>query len=308
MAKYPMKDIYVFGSPQNDYAGRPATDLAGTQWAGNIEGYNRKGHKLVDYVRAMGDVCAVYGIPFCDMTKGLWWGLSGVLGQYKGNADGTHIAGPLGNDGLHPNAEGQKKIALKMAEFIDGDRSDATEPFPDHIPAPATAQVGQTIVVKEVDGDGKPVSWECVDVASGDSWRKIVDYTTAEQVWTPDIISLDFSTDLDGNPFSLKMIMVKFSGTITGGTSYRIQANQITGGFADFSIPAADTPFCELVFFVSGNGVLNGIGPSGGATIKSISKVKDGADSITLVSLRSPNYNAVHLQPGARIEIWGVDE
>ncbi|MBQ2384112.1 MAG: hypothetical protein II290_08740, partial [Oscillospiraceae bacterium] len=36
----------------------------------------------------------------------------------------------------------------------------------DYIPTPSTAQVGQTIVVKEVDGDGKPVSWECVRVYS----------------------------------------------------------------------------------------------------------------------------------------------
>jgi lysophospholipase L1-like esterase len=184
MAKYPMKDIYVFGSPQNDYAGRPATDLAGTKWAGNTDGYNRKGHKLVDYVRAMGEVCAVYGIPFCDMTKGLWWGLSGVLGQYRGNADGTHIAGPLGNDGLHPNAEGHKQIALKMAEFIDRGGSDATEPFPDHVPTPTTAQVGQTIVVKEVDESGKPVSWECADLAGGGKLELIseTEITTEDEV------------------------------------------------------------------------------------------------------------------------------
>lgn len=35
------------------------------------------------------------------------------------------------------------------------------------IPSPATAQVGQTIVVKSVDANGKPTEWECVDMASG---------------------------------------------------------------------------------------------------------------------------------------------
>ena len=34
------------------------------------------------------------------------------------------------------------------------------------IPSPATAQVGQTIVVKTVDANGKPTDWECVDMAS----------------------------------------------------------------------------------------------------------------------------------------------
>ena len=34
------------------------------------------------------------------------------------------------------------------------------------IPTPATAEVGQTIVVKAVDESGKPTEWECADVAS----------------------------------------------------------------------------------------------------------------------------------------------
>ena len=119
IAKYPTGSIYVFSSPQNDHVHRPATDLTGTEWAGNTEGYNRKGHKLIDYVSAMEQICGMYGIPFCDMTTGLWWGLSGVLGVYQGNEDGTHKAGTYGADSLHPNAEGHKKIALKMAGFIN---------------------------------------------------------------------------------------------------------------------------------------------------------------------------------------------
>ena len=34
----------------------------------------------------------------------------------------------------------------------------------DYIPAPATAQIGQTIVVKAVDENGKPTEWEAADV------------------------------------------------------------------------------------------------------------------------------------------------
>lgn len=40
---------------------------------------------------------------------------------------------------------------------------------PDFIPISSTAQVGQTIVVKSVDENGKPTEWECVDVDSGGS-------------------------------------------------------------------------------------------------------------------------------------------
>lgn len=111
--RYPVKPIYVFSSPQNDYVNRPANDLAGTEWEGNTEGYNRKGLKLQDYTRAMGEVCAAFGIPFCSLTDGLFYGLSGVLGDNNGTS------GVYGSDGLHPNAEGHKRIALKMAGFIN---------------------------------------------------------------------------------------------------------------------------------------------------------------------------------------------
>ena len=42
------------------------------------------------------------------------------------------------------------------------------------IPSPATAQVGQTIVVKTVDANGKPTDWECVDKGAS-SWNELED-------------------------------------------------------------------------------------------------------------------------------------
>ena len=35
------------------------------------------------------------------------------------------------------------------------------------IDTPSVASIGQTIVVKAVDENGKPTDWECVDIASG---------------------------------------------------------------------------------------------------------------------------------------------
>lgn len=119
IAKYPTSDIYFISSPQCDYINRPANKLNDTQWANNTEGYNRKGYKIQDYAYAMSEVCALYGIPFINLTDNCYWGLSGVLGQYRGNEDGSNIAGILGNDSLHPNAEGHKKIALKIAGAIN---------------------------------------------------------------------------------------------------------------------------------------------------------------------------------------------
>lgn len=114
IAKYPTSNIYMFSSPQNDYVSRPADSISGTAWAGNTEGYNRKGRKIQDYANAMKEVCAVYGIPFYSLTDNLFWGLSGVLGDNNGTS------GVYGSDALHPNAEGHKKIALRMAGFMNG--------------------------------------------------------------------------------------------------------------------------------------------------------------------------------------------
>ena len=45
------------------------------------------------------------------------------------------------------------------------------------IPAPKVAEVGQTVVVKEVDESGKPIVWEAVDFPSGGSIPEKVEFT-----------------------------------------------------------------------------------------------------------------------------------
>ena len=49
--------------------------------------------------------------------------------------------------------------------------------LPTTVPVIPTATVGQTIVVKAVDADGKPTEWEAADMGDGDS-RYIVEYET----------------------------------------------------------------------------------------------------------------------------------
>lgn len=51
------------------------------------------------------------------------------------------------------------------------------------IATPLTAQVGQTIVVKAVDSNGKPIEWECVDLPSGGatSWNDLEDKPFGEE-------------------------------------------------------------------------------------------------------------------------------
>lgn len=48
----------------------------------------------------------------------------------------------------------------------------------DYIPVPSTAEVGQTIVVKAVDENGKPTEWEAADALSdSDGWSEIGEIT-----------------------------------------------------------------------------------------------------------------------------------
>lgn len=109
--KYPSAQIFFFSSPQNNYAARPANDLAGTPWEGNTEGYNRKGLLLQDYATAMEEVCAKFDVHFHSLTEAFPWGAD-ELGDHNGQT------GTYGSDALHPNAEGHALIAQEMATFI----------------------------------------------------------------------------------------------------------------------------------------------------------------------------------------------
>ena len=59
------------------------------------------------------------------------------------------------------------------------------------IPAPEVAEVGQTVVVKEIDESGKPVAWEAVDFPSGgEKWVNLADITFNETTTTYGISKL----------------------------------------------------------------------------------------------------------------------
>lgn len=68
------------------------------------------------------------------------------------------------------------------------------------IPIPNTASVGQTVVVKAVDENGKPTEWEATDFpVGGDSsgWKLVANVTVEE-----DVERLTIETDTDGKSLS----------------------------------------------------------------------------------------------------------
>lgn len=70
------------------------------------------------------------------------------------------------------------------------------------------ATVGQTIKVKAVDTDGKPTAWEAVDMAGGETWELIRDFTLAE-----DVVKATINLDENGKPFRLKKAYVFITAT-----------------------------------------------------------------------------------------------
>lgn len=74
-----------------------------------------------------------------------------------------------------------------------------TEYIPDSVPQVQTAAVGQTIVVSEVDADGKPTKWEAADMGAADVWELIYYGEITE-----DVNGITVDKDSNGETFSLK--------------------------------------------------------------------------------------------------------
>lgn len=139
----------------------------------------------------------------------------------KGLANPTPVA--IKNSGIHIGAEEPTNPNANIWIFPD---EDVEEPTDDTvcIPAPETAEIGQTIVVKAVDENGKPTEWEAADFpAGGDSagWKLVTNVTVEE-----DVDRLTIETDIDGKllselGYSELFIRYKLLGLGTGNYTSR---------------------------------------------------------------------------------------
>ena len=94
------------------------------------------------------------------------------------------------------------KMAAEMVEIPEGGSGGGIEV--------TGAEVGQTIVVKAVDENGKPTEWECASRASGEF------PLIAEVILTEEVSSITIDTDLNGNPIDIAEAYVELS--LKGGT------------------------------------------------------------------------------------------
>lgn len=95
-------------------------------------------------------------------------------------------------------------IPMALVSAVNGKTGEVTLDANDvgAIPTPASAAVGQTIVVKAVDESGKPTEWECVD-PEAENW----DYEKTITL-TEDAASVTVNTFDDGTNLMLKKIQV----------------------------------------------------------------------------------------------------
>ena len=151
----------------------------------------------------------------------------GALSQGKLQAGINLALEQAKTSGVFDGAPG--KSAYQYA--LDGGYTGTEEEFAqdlavDKITAPNTARVGQTIVVKEVDEEGKPVSWECADVGGGSGdWKKLRAFSvptdpsadTSGITWITNdeggVIGFEFDTDADGNGFECYELSITTAGS-----------------------------------------------------------------------------------------------
>ena len=122
--------------------------------------------------------------------------------------------------------------------YVDSGFSALPDTIAGCIHAPATAEVGQTIVVKAVDENGKPTEWEAADMASGGGqWG--IDMSSRE----PDMI-LEFDEavqyimvdSIDGNAIDAKEIAILWehpAGVDGAAPSYFRFNNAVASVFND---------------------------------------------------------------------------
>lgn len=138
---------------------------------------NGKGNTLIDFGRALAETAKEYKMPYIDCYHG--------LGINKENR-ATYF-NP--NDGTHHNEAGRKRfgeyIGAKLAAGGDTILCE-TSGGSGGASIDVTAQVGQTIIVKEIDENGKPTAWESADYQPRTHWSEVVKADIVPQItFTP---------------------------------------------------------------------------------------------------------------------------
>jgi hypothetical protein len=97
--------------------------------------------------------------------------------------------------------------------------------------APSVAKVGQAIVVKAVDENGKPTDWTTMDMPSGDEWELFSEINITEEVGSLDIGSCeDVANEFRDKHYQEVTLQITYIQPTTTVSWLRIGVNNYNGG------------------------------------------------------------------------------
>lgn len=181
------------------------------------------------------------------------------------------------------------------------------------IEAPETAEVGQTIVVKEVDENGKPTAWEAADFPAGGGyeWEKIAELTAEENIFS-------VTLPIDGNQYKLLRLKAKAQAWVVAEEAVYVKNGMLYGArtcglhaigygqngkytpFEVWCFNLRDNQFLPVGMVANGNPIVNGSFIAYNQ-IYNESVTINSSISVTAFSSKDYLFTA-----GSTFELWGV--
>jgi hypothetical protein len=170
-------------------------------------------------------------LKYKDPETGEWIPIGTTPGP-QGETGPQGPRGERGASGIHAGTEAPTDPAVSL--WLDTDEVRTTT----YIKTPGTAEVGQTIVVKAVDENGKPTEWEATDFPAGGSserdWELFKEITIEEEIAGWDIGSALDSAQ-SGNELGLKqykevLMEVSYVQPTSSQTALLVAVNNAGGG------------------------------------------------------------------------------
>jgi hypothetical protein len=139
-------------------------------------------------------------------------------------------------------------------------------------------------------------------------WKKLIDYTTEVDISSDTVSTIDFDTDLDGNPLNAKHLYLKFSGTLQEkyGVRVRFNSSNETSGYVEWSTGSPGAYWISQMFLAFENGAVNAILPASDKTICKTLTLSGSETGVTMISIGWAG--SCSLDAGARFEVWEVCE
>ena len=206
----------VPAAPSDDVYNQIMETLGGMKTAANAVSYDKQALTDEQQTQARENIGA---LGEADLPEAV----NTALAQAKASGEFDGADGKDGKDGQDGKNGADGKTPVKGTDyFTDADKQELVAELAENaIPVPATAEVGQTIVVSAVDENGKPTAWDVADMASGgggsdnaENWRLVRKIILSENVQ-----EIEITEDDNGKPFALKKIRLygNTQGTATGG-------------------------------------------------------------------------------------------